>query len=459
MIELALPEDWSVAPLVDCLDKESVISDGDWVESKDQDVGGSVRLIQLADIGDGFFRNKSNRFMNTEDASRLNCTYLKEGDVLIARMPDPLGRACIFPKLTQEAVTVVDICLIRPGNGSALNSNLLKFWINSPIIRNKIAMNATGTTRKRITRKKLEKFHFPVPPLAEQEQIRKLLNLHLTTVSQIQDRLDAIPKLIEKFRQSVLNDAVSGALCNNQNVNSSIVSELCDFQNGFAFKSGWFLKQGKFQVIKLGNIRENRLAIENSPAFLDENIGKDHSKFCANKNDILISMTGTRFKRDYGFSCLVTESEKFLINQRVGRFIVNEEKIIHKYLLLILRSNGFRNDFFEGETGGVNQGNVGSNHIKNISINYPDISTQEKIVNKTEVLFSFADQIEKSVATAKARVDHLTQSILHQAFTGNLTAEWREQNPDLISGENSAEALLAKIKAEKQGSGKKVKNV
>ncbi len=51
-----------------------IFADGDWVESKDQDANGNIRLIQLADIGDGYFINKSNRFMNKETANRLNCT-------------------------------------------------------------------------------------------------------------------------------------------------------------------------------------------------------------------------------------------------------------------------------------------------------------------------------------------------------------------------------------------------
>lgn len=87
----------------------------------------------------------------------------------------------------------------------------------------------------------------------------------------------------------------------------------------------------------------------------------------------------------------------------------------------------------------------------------PSIEEQQEIVKRVKGFFNYADQIEKSVSTAKARVDKLTQSILYQVFTGNLTAEWREQNHELISGENSAEALLTKIKADKQGSGKKGK--
>ena len=63
--------------------------------------------------------------------------------------------------------------------------------------------------------------------------------------------------------------------------------------------------------------------------------------------------------------------------------------------------------------------------------------------------FTYADQIEKRVKDAQSRVNNLTLSILAKAFRGELTADWREQNPDLISGENSAEALLERIKADK----------
>ncbi|MCB1717737.1 MAG: restriction endonuclease subunit S, partial [Candidatus Competibacteraceae bacterium] len=68
---------------------------------------------------------------------------------------------------------------------------------------------------------------------------------------------------------------------------------------------------------------------------------------------------------------------------------------------------------------------------------------------RVEQLFAFADQIEQQVKNAQSRVNNLTQSILAKAFRGELTAEWRAQNPELISGENSAEALLARIKAER----------
>ena len=130
MILDSLPQGWAIAKTSEAIGVNGIIADGDWIESKDQDPNGDVRLIQLADIGDGDFRDKSERFMTFENAERMNCTFLETGDLLIARMPDPLGRACLFPGVGQMAVTVVDICLIRPNIGSVLQSKLLMYWIN-----------------------------------------------------------------------------------------------------------------------------------------------------------------------------------------------------------------------------------------------------------------------------------------------------------------------------------------
>ncbi len=92
-----LPNSWAVAPLGKLIAPNGIFTDGDWVESKDQDPNGEVRLIQLADIADSRFADKSSRFLTRQRADELNCTFLKNGDLMIARMPDPLGRCCIFP--------------------------------------------------------------------------------------------------------------------------------------------------------------------------------------------------------------------------------------------------------------------------------------------------------------------------------------------------------------------------
>jgi len=111
-----VPGSWSFATIDEMVGEGGLFRDGDWVESKDQDPNGEIRLIQRADIGDEDFKNKSSRFLTRQKALELNCTFLKPDDILVARMPDPLGRACIFPiKGEEKHVTVVDVCIIRVG--------------------------------------------------------------------------------------------------------------------------------------------------------------------------------------------------------------------------------------------------------------------------------------------------------------------------------------------------------
>ncbi|PZV10994.1 MAG: hypothetical protein DCF20_20375 [Pseudanabaena sp.] len=202
---------WELACIPEMIDIGGILSDGDWIESKDQDPEGNVRLIQLADIGVGKYLDKSNRFLTEEKAKQLNCTFLNEGDILIARMPDPLGRACLFPSNERKCVTVVDVCIIRSGN-NGVNHRWLMHTINSPIVRNEIEIKASGTTRQRISKSNLSSIKLPIPPLNEQRRIVDKVEALMARSRKAKEALDAIPKLIEQFRQSVLAAAFRGDL-------------------------------------------------------------------------------------------------------------------------------------------------------------------------------------------------------------------------------------------------------
>ena len=166
-----LPAGWARATIGDLIPADGVFIDGDWVESKDQDPDGDVRLIQLADISDGHFIDKSNRHLTKQKAYELGCTFLKKGDLLVARMPDPLGRCCLFPLTGEERyVTVVDVCVVRVSE-SLVDPKFLAYAINSPEIRSDIADYQSGSTRKRISRGNLSKICLPIAPLREQRRI------------------------------------------------------------------------------------------------------------------------------------------------------------------------------------------------------------------------------------------------------------------------------------------------
>ena len=194
-IPFATPEGWSWA----CIDELSPrsLTDGDWIEKKDQAEDGGVRLIQLADVGVGSFLNKSSRFITSETEVRLNCTRLSEGDILIARLPNPIGRACIFPELEQPAITAVDVAILRPdGNISA---DYIVVAVNSPPTRDQIEAYGKGATRFRVSTGHLKTVLIPVPPLAEQHRIAAKVD----ELMALCDRLEAARKTREEVRDKL----------------------------------------------------------------------------------------------------------------------------------------------------------------------------------------------------------------------------------------------------------------
>lgn len=203
-----LPRGWAYAAMAELTGTDGLMVDGDWVETKDQDPDGEVRLIQLADIGDGIFQNRSNRFLTTDTAERLRCTHLFSGDLLIARMAAPLGRACIFPGLSQPAVTAVDVCIWRGG----VEPRWLMHIINSPQARRLILGDASGTTRQRISGGKLKQIRLPMPPLPEQRRIVARIDELFAEIAEGEAALDRARQGLDTWRRALLKAAVTGEL-------------------------------------------------------------------------------------------------------------------------------------------------------------------------------------------------------------------------------------------------------
>lgn len=143
-----------------------------------------------------------------------------------------------------------------------------------------------------------------------------------------------------------------------------------------------------------------------------------------------------------------------MLSDKVLRLVMDDEH--KKWLSIFLRSPSGRKEIESRSTGNqLSMRNIGQKALLDIDLPKPPISEQQEIVRRVELFFAYADTIEKQVNNALTRVNNLTQSILAKAFRGELTAQWRAENPDLISGENSATALLEKIKAERAASGGK----
>lgn len=219
--------------LSECIGSNGIFTDGDWVESKDQDPDGEVRLIQLADIGVGSFLDKSARFLTMETAKRLRCTFLEPGDLLIARMPDPIGRACIFPGLSQSCATVVDVCVLRP-DPRLLNVSYAKWMINSPRFLQKVAGFVSGSTRQRISRGNLAPLSIPLPPLDEQKRIAAILD----QADELRRKRQRAIERLNQLGQAIFHEMFGDPKGNPRGLPVVRLGDVSDFYSGNSLPEG-----------------------------------------------------------------------------------------------------------------------------------------------------------------------------------------------------------------------------
>lgn len=147
-----------------------VLTDGDWIESKDQSETG-IRLIQTGNVGNGVFERKDNRarYISVATFAKLNCTEIYCGDILISRLPEPVGRACIVEDVGCRMITAVDCSIVRFKD--TIEPKFFIHYSQSSKYRSQISSQLTGTTRARISRKHLSSVLIACPPISTQRAI------------------------------------------------------------------------------------------------------------------------------------------------------------------------------------------------------------------------------------------------------------------------------------------------
>ncbi len=173
------------------------IVDGDWIESKDQSERG-VRLLQTGNIGVGEYldNHRRARYISLDTFGRLKCTEVFQGDILISRLPDPVGRACIVPQSVGKAIAAVDCTIVRLNN-SLCNKRYFINYTQSERYYNELSKFLAGTTRTRISRKNLEKIEVPLPSLDEQRRIAAVLDKVSDLIAKRRQQLEKLDELVK----------------------------------------------------------------------------------------------------------------------------------------------------------------------------------------------------------------------------------------------------------------------
>jgi type I restriction enzyme S subunit len=183
----------------------TLFTDGDWIESKDQSDKG-IRLVQTGNVGSGFFKDRieKSRWISEETFQRLRCTEIVEGDVLVSRLPDPVGRACLVPAMEDRAITAVDCTIIR-FDPEQIRPRYFVYYSQSSKYASAIGPLISGATRQRISREKLGTILVPVPNTDIQDEIVGKLDGFSSEVTSLKKLAEARRQSLHSLRQSVLS--------------------------------------------------------------------------------------------------------------------------------------------------------------------------------------------------------------------------------------------------------------
>lgn len=423
--------------------------DGDWIEKKDQDPNGVVRLIQLADIGVCRFKDKSNRFITELKAKELNCTYLKKGDILIARLPDPLGRACIFP-LEGKYITAVDVTILRISRAD-VNPQYVMYMINSPEFRNEIKRYESGTTRKRISRKNLDKIAFEIPSLTEQNRIVARIEELFSELDKAVNTLQTTKQQLAVYRQAVLKEAFEGAFTQKWRKNNPQESANTDF-DGIKLNTPVFkdtsgdenemnlLQPSDWLKVRFGEVFEVEVGATPSrriPEYWSGDIdwvssgevrfntifktreqitqtGLEHTSTNVQPvGTVMLAMIGEGKTRGQAAILNIPATH----NQNTAAILVSKTPCQPKYVYYFLQMN-YENTRRVGS--GNNQKALNKERIRALRFPFASFTEQRVIVEEIEARLSVCDNIEKTVDTALVQAEAMRQIILKQAFEGRL---------------------------------------
>lgn len=350
----------------------------------------------------------SEEFITEEGLLNSSAKIFPAGTLLIALYGATIGKLAF---LGIDAATNQAVCGIFQNENVSLKYLYYYLLFQRP----NLIKQGVGGAQPNISQTILKKLEISYPDsITEQQRIVARIEELFSELDKAVGTLKTTKEQLEVYRQAVLVDIFSQEHPLRQ------LKEISVALSGFAFKSKNYTPNGKYTVIKIGNVKDGYLDFSRDKTRTNEVTDRILQKYLLKQGDCLITLTGTRGKRDYGFVSMIERQTDYLLNQRVAALRFDTMIALPEFFRYYLSSLNYRNQFFKYETGNVGQGNVGIKALCEPAVPCPPLDTQKKIVDQISDRLSVCDSIEKTVDTALAQADAMRQSILKQAFEGTL---------------------------------------
>ena len=428
----------------------------------------------------------SKNYAFADKPSVKGCRIGKQHDVLVSKVRPTRGA---ITWIREKELQISSAFTALRNKGALTHKYLWLYLAWSQDYLNYLGESCTGTMYPTISDDAIIQFEIPIAPLPEQRHIVAKLEKLLGKVDACQKRLEKIPFILKRFRQSVLAAACSGRLTadwRQENPDIEIASQLLkriDVERRATFKlicneaklfkqtapkkpnwlnydfsccesddnipSNWIkcpagflcdcivpgrdkpkLFTGTIPWVTLPDILSFEISESTTGLGLTEREISEVKARVIPPESVIMSCVGR-----FGISAVVKRN--IVVNQQLHAFL-HSPAILPKYLAFQIQTlHSYMGEVATSTTIAY----LNKNNCNNLPINVPPFPEQEEIVCRVEALFTLADQIETRYKKAKTHTDKLTQSILAKTFRGELVP----QDPNDLP----ADELLKQIREEK----------
>ena len=367
-------------------------------------------------------------------------THFQDGDVLLAKITPCFenGKAGLIrglPNGIGSGSTEYFVCRTSAGT---LDSRYLLAYLKTDDFMHTGAMSMTGSVgHKRVPKEYLLGREIPLAPQREQTRIANQLDTLLARIEACNDRFNAILALLKRFRQTVFDAGLSGALLDIDSetaiesevpkVSISTIAAVGTGSTPLRSNSQFFASTGTPWVTSSAT---SNAVITTAHEFVTSAAVSAHRLKLYPKGTLLVAMYGEGKTRGQVAELGIDAT----INQACAAIVVDKTKALTAYVKLALQANYL--SMRELAEGG-NQPNLNLSKVKEFEIPLPSLAVQTKIVHRVQAFFALADRIEARCTAARAQAQRLTPLVLAKAFRGELVPQDSNDEP--------ASALLARI--------------
>lgn len=437
----------------------------DGISYKRVTVSGNHKGVSLRDKVDGSKIGTKKQFTITG------------GDFILSKIDARNGAFGIIPKSLDGAIITGNFWTYKVDTQLVDIEWFFYFTHSFNFIQICIESSTGSTHRKYLDEKVFLNHNIVLPSKAEQIEMVKRYKEQSKVSNNLSKEIRIQKSTLSQLKQAILQEAINGKLTQDwrkQNPNTEPASELLErikgekkqliknkkirkekslpqiskeeipfeipeswvwcklgeinnsFLGGSAFKSTRFLKKSDIQVIRISNVKNDKLDLVKNAVFIDALNAEENSRNELYPNDIIITMTGTRSKRDYCYTVILKDEnftdKRLFLNQRVGCFRLNH-LVNSNFLCKVLKSKHLMEPVFQSSTGSANQANISKNALLNILIPLPPIAEQKAIVEKVETLMQKCNALEQEITQSEQYANMLMQAVLKEAFESKTEQE------------------------------------